>query len=197
MLDLNKLIDQFFRDYLPENPQIEIYNEFSFQHELGIFLRCILKNYKIQFERNIKKDNVLNPEAKETIKKEMDILIFNQDFSEKYAIELKFPNNGMVPETMLHFVKDIKFMEEVKALGFTATACVSLVDDSNFYTFSKNSKIDGIYQFFRGEAKLLEKSIEKPTGDSKYTINLSGAYQIKWIVADKRNPLRKYYVVQI
>ena len=34
--------------------KIEVYNEFSLQHELGIFLRNKLTNYKIQFERNTK-----------------------------------------------------------------------------------------------------------------------------------------------
>lgn len=37
-----------------ENGSIEIYNEFSLQHELGIFLRNHFPNYRIQFERNTK-----------------------------------------------------------------------------------------------------------------------------------------------
>jgi hypothetical protein len=32
---------------------IEIYNEFSLQHELGIYLRGSLNNKKVQFERNV------------------------------------------------------------------------------------------------------------------------------------------------
>lgn len=32
---------------------IEIYNEFSLQHELGLFLRNQLKGCKVQFERNV------------------------------------------------------------------------------------------------------------------------------------------------
>jgi hypothetical protein len=31
--------------------QVEIYNEFSFQHELGIFLRNCMTDKKVQFER--------------------------------------------------------------------------------------------------------------------------------------------------
>lgn len=33
--------------------EIEIYNEFSLQHELGIFLRASLPGCKVQFERNV------------------------------------------------------------------------------------------------------------------------------------------------
>lgn len=33
--------------------EIEIYNEFSLQHELGIFLRNLMQNHKVQFERNV------------------------------------------------------------------------------------------------------------------------------------------------
>lgn len=42
----------------------------------------------------------------------MDIVIYNE--SEKYAIELKYPQNGQYPEQMFSCVKDIKFMEELR-----------------------------------------------------------------------------------
>lgn len=42
-----------------ENKNIEIYNEFSLQHELGIYLRNNLQIGKIQFERNISYFNLL------------------------------------------------------------------------------------------------------------------------------------------
>ena len=47
-----KMIEEFF-EYLCEN-ELEIYNEFSFQHELGIFLRYKLrKEYGGElYERN-------------------------------------------------------------------------------------------------------------------------------------------------
>lgn len=41
-----------FPSYVGEK-EIELYNEFSLQHELGIFLRNELKEYVVQFERNI------------------------------------------------------------------------------------------------------------------------------------------------
>ncbi len=47
-------VENLFLDFMSliEDDKIEIYNEFSLQHELGIFLREKLVDYKIQFERN-------------------------------------------------------------------------------------------------------------------------------------------------
>lgn len=118
MLNLSPYIIDFF-NYAKTN-EIDLYNEFSLQHELGIYLRNVLSEYKVQFERNISFFTTDN----NTIKKEIDISIFSEDKDEKYAIELKFPNNGQHPEQMYSFVKDVKFMEEVKERGFTKTAAV-------------------------------------------------------------------------
>lgn len=79
MLEIRQLLEDFFLYVQSKN--IEIYNEFSL-HELGIFLRKKLPHYRIQFERNV---SYFTPDNK-TIKKEIDITIFNDDKSEKYAI---------------------------------------------------------------------------------------------------------------
>ena len=139
LLNLKNLVKGFFSYIEAEN--IELYNEFSFQHELGIFLRRELEGYTIQFERNVSYFSISN----QTIKKEIDISIFNKDKSERYAIELKHPLNGQYPEQMYSFVKDIKFMEELKENGFTKTAVVVLVSDRPFYQGRSNQ---GIYRYF-------------------------------------------------
>ncbi|MCT8674272.1 hypothetical protein KZ349_09990, partial [Glaesserella parasuis] len=76
MLDIESLVNDFF-SYLKYKEDIEIYNEFSFQHELGIFLREKLnendKDYKIQFERNVKDFGYIPKDKNE--KKEIDIVI--------------------------------------------------------------------------------------------------------------------------
>ena len=51
-MDIKFYIKNFLTKVL--NEEIEVYNEFSLQHELGIYLRKILPNFKIQFERNVK-----------------------------------------------------------------------------------------------------------------------------------------------
>ena len=70
---------------------IEIYNGFSLQNELGIFLRDQLPGYKVQFERNTKFFEI----SGET-KHEIDIVVFNDE--ERYAIELKYSVNGQYLE---------------------------------------------------------------------------------------------------
>ena len=97
---MKTFIEEFFKEAIENN--IEIYNEFSLQHELGIFLRNSLPEYKVQFERNISFFGISG-----TIKKEIDIVIYNDN--EKHAIELKYPVNGQYPETMFSFIKDIIF----------------------------------------------------------------------------------------
>jgi len=186
LLNLRQLVDDFF--LFVQSKSIEIYNEFSLQHELGIFLREKLPDYRIQFERNV---SYFTPDNK-TIKKEIDITIFNEDKSEKYAIELKCPLNGQYPEQMYSFVKDIKFMEELKNRGFTRTAAVALVSDRPFYEGRNN---EGIYKFFREEYSVYG-CIFKPTGvgKNKDYITLSGRYNFIWQALNKG---RKYYIIEI
>ncbi|WP_303861898.1 hypothetical protein [Alkalibaculum bacchi] len=45
MLRLKALVQDFFKSVTKQN--IDIYNEFSLQHELGIFLREALPTYKV------------------------------------------------------------------------------------------------------------------------------------------------------
>lgn len=191
MLNLEQYIKSFFDD-IKNNNEIEIYNEFSFQHELGIFLRERLKDkgYKIQFERNVKFFDYFPKERNE--KKEIDIVV--SDDNEKYAIELKFANetNGQHPEKMFSFINDIYFMETVKTQceGFVQNYCVTFVEDELFYT---GKKIDGIYAYFRNGEKI-SGDIEKPTGEKKFKIRIKNAYQIKW---EDLCDNKKFYIVKI
>ncbi|MEI6746325.1 MAG: hypothetical protein WCL34_10210, partial [Methylococcaceae bacterium] len=98
------------------NGTIEIYNEFSLQHELGIFLRgqSTFSNMKVQFERPVPFfgcDETL-------VKKEIDIAIYSEDAEgdqvKEAILELKFPRKGQYPEQMFSFCKDICFCEQLK-----------------------------------------------------------------------------------
>lgn len=166
-MNLKKLIEEFM-DLIAED-KVEIYNEFSLQHELGIFLRAKLNGYKVQFERNIKYFGITG-----TIKHEIDIVVYNE--TKKYAIELKYPLNGQYPEQMFSFIKDIRFMEELKAAGFDSTYCLTLVQHKSFYSGQKQ---DGIYAYFRGQEPI-HGEIRKPTGDKDEMIKVVGSYRINW-----------------
>ena len=178
---IKELVYRFMN--LVENGHIEVYNEFSLQHELGIFLRNQLVGYKVQFERNAKHFGI-----SETVKHEIDIVVFNN--AERYAIELKYPLNGQYPEQMYSFVKDIAFMEQLAEAGFEGAYCITLVNDKNFYS---GKKTDGIYSYFRTNA-MLGGIIEKPTGKSEETIELKKSYSIKW---EGLTTKMKYYIVDI
>lgn len=164
------------------NGEIEIYNEFSFQHEMGIFLRDKCKGYKVQFERNARFFNI-----QRTIKHEIDIVVYND--VERYAIELKYPLNGQYPEQMFSFIKDVRFMEEVKAAGFDHTYALTLVEDERFYSGIKQ---DGIYAFFRGDKKI-HGIVEKPTGSKREEINIDGTYKVEW----RHCGSGKFYLIKI
>lgn len=199
MKNLEKLmiseIKETIIEFLEYSKKIEfsnIYNEFSLQHELGIYLRRYLKdnykdNYKVEFERNIN-FFITDVDKKKFEKKEIDIVIYSKDQKEKYAIEIKHPLNGQYPEQMFSFIKDLEFLEKLKLNGFNGTLSLVLVKDKLFY---EGKKVEGIYQFFRRNEPL-KGTIEKPTGDNKNFIKLEGSYTINWIELEKKY---KYYIL--
>ncbi len=139
----------------------------------------------MQFERNTKFFNISG-----TIKKEIDIVVYNE--TERFAIELKYPLNGQYPEQMYSFVKDIKFMEEVKEKGFTQTYVVALVKDKPFYEGNNNN---GIYSIFRDRFFVSDK-IFKPTGNfkNKEFVQINGSYKFEWIDCMVNH---KYYCIRL
>lgn len=173
--------------------KLEIYNEFSLQHELGIFLRNALPGYRVEFERNVSYFNI-----SETVKKEIDIVIYKEndkgEKTDKYAIELKFPRNGQYPEQMYSFIKDIKFMEQLSGARFEKTYCLTLVDDNKFYS-NNNLKTDGIYGYFRDKKQIAAK-IERPTGNTGNFIELDKTYTITWeeLENEKFEDWRYYFI---
>ena len=168
---MKKIINKF-TDLIAKG-QIEVYNEFSLQHELGIFLRDHFKAFKVQFERNV--SFFFNKREKFT-KKEIDICIFSPDKKQLFCtFELKYPRNGQYPEQMFSFCKDLVFVEEMKTSGFQETYVLILADDHLFY----EGPGDGIYSYFRSGRKL-NGSIKKPTGKKDSKIYIKGEYTINW-----------------
>ena len=139
---------------------MEIYNEFSFQHELGIHLRNRLPEFKVEFERNVTQFGF---EKSKFVKREIDIsIIGRQSGNLEGVIELKYPRNGQVPETMFSFCKDISFLEQLQSAGFNQCIFVSLADDPLFYS----GQCEGISGLFRGVERI-HGTIQKPTGKKR------------------------------
>jgi len=112
---------------------IEIYNEFSLQHELGVYLRNNLDECKVQFERNVSYFDMAKADFE---KKEIDIAITSKASGDYLsAIELKFPRNGQVPESMFSFCKDIAFLEQLVTSGFQSAYFLAFADHPLFWFY--------------------------------------------------------------
>jgi len=175
---------KLFFDKIKEN-KIDVYNELSLQHELGIYLRNQIGDYKIEFERNVAHFGF---DKTQFIKRETDISVYIHKFLH-VAIELKYPRNGQVPEQMFSFVKDLKFLEQLTAEGFRKGYLIILTDEPLFYT----GKNKGIYSYFRSK-KTITGTFRKPTGKKDETIQLSNEYIASW--EDLKSNL-KYCVLEV
>ncbi len=173
MVDLPLFLRRFF--HRVASGSVEIYNEFSLQHEVGCYLRTVLPaEFKVQFERPTEFFGI---EHRSLEKKEIDITIFSHNRAEKVAIELKFPRNGQYPEQMFKACQDIRFLEQLCDAGFTQGVFVMVADEEGFY--SPKVRNDGIYRFFRSGHPLGD-SIQKPTGRKDHVLTFRGTYRIRW-----------------
>lgn len=175
-------ITHFFK-YAQEEG-IELYNEFSLQHELGVFLREKMPKHKIQFERNV--DTIFTAKEIEKIeegmvKSEIDITILNPDGTTYATIELKYPRKKQYPVQMYAFIEDIKFAEQLQRLGFHHTYCVVLVDDDVFYqpTGRVGTKYEELYKCFREKFNVPSR-FSFPIPKKVFPIELNKAYKIDW-----------------
>jgi hypothetical protein len=172
VLDLSRRIDEFFD--LVAQERVEIYNEFSLQHELGVHLRSVLpRRFKVQFERPV---GFFDIKAQGLPKKEIDISVFAEGQGERVAIELKFPRNGQYPEQMFSACRDMAFLEELVRHGFNAGFFVIAADDPLFY---RGPGQDGIYACFRA-GRPIHGNIRKPTGARDESLCLAGSYALSW-----------------
>jgi hypothetical protein len=152
---------------------IDIYNEFSLQHELGIFLRGQLIDCKVQFERNV---SDFKFDKSGFVKKEIDLVVTSPAGERLSAIELKYPRNGQVPESMFGFCKDISFLEQLVSSGFQSGYFLAVVDDKLFYSGSS----EGIYGLFRGGIPITG-TITKPTGAKDSSVTINNSYKASWV----------------
>ena len=182
-----------------ENYEYNIYNEISLQHELGKYIENL--GYKVLYEKNMY-DNKKKELEKDHdwVKKEVDLVIIKGD--EKYAIELKFSKgeNARTPENMYDFIKDIRFMEQVKEYRKFKNVYNFIIANSQKYYNSELNKNEStckynIYGMFRKETvdknnrkyfiprhpDNKEQRYCKPTGKEKgVEFVLSTEYSGKW-----------------
>ena len=173
-----KQIVQNFASKVAEG-RIEIYNEFSLQHEFGIHLRSKFPSMKVQFERHA--SFFFSQANLKFIKKEIDITIFSTDKSQIEAVfELKFPRNGQYPEQMFSFCKDICFVEQLKKqdLGQLISSFLLTIDSSmkDILTVSTGS--------FVVEKSCMGMFKSQPAKKNE-SLTINGRYSITWHPAGK------------
>lgn len=218
---MKKLLEEFMHLKQTNGVDILVYNEISLQLELGLYLRQ--NGYTVRFERNI--GEYVKKDTSDFVKKEIDIVAYKkgnnesettltEKSAEKIAIELKFPRNGQYPEQMFSFIKDIKFMEQVKNAvckegKFTETYVLTLVDNKNFYLSNRGK--NEIYSYFRKNGSDIQipkdKDIIKPTGNKEECketikqIKLNNQYESTWKRPDatwldsKTDTEYRYYII--
>ena len=152
---------------------VEIYNEFSLQHELGFYLRTRLAGCKVQFERNVSHFKLAKTDF---VKREIDISVLSATGERLSAIELKYPRNGQVPESLYSFCKDIAFLEQLVLAGFRSAYFLAVADDKLFYSGAS----EGIYGLFRNGVPITG-TISKPTGAKNTTVSILGSYTASWL----------------
>jgi len=172
MPDIQTCIQKFFEKHVRCEP---IYNEFSLQHEMGIFFRSELgSGLRVQFERPVAFFDLTPSEAGERFeKKEIDIAIFSvngsgQTVNKVAVIELKYPRRGQYPEQMFSVCADIRFLEQLVSApnGFEEGFSVFVADDNLFFRGTREE--GSIYTHFRqadSDANTpITGQIRKPTG---------------------------------
>ena len=149
--------EEFMTEFFKSLSLNSLYNEISFQFELGKFIKQKYKNYKVEYERNItnkkieldenikrnillNKNHILLNNDNKRYKKEIDIFIYKPDLSEKYAIELKFPSStDGYTNANKKFIEDIEFVNFIKdnCKNFKGTYCINIARHKNLYSGGK------------------------------------------------------------
>jgi len=163
-----------FLDNIRKN-KIKIYSESNLECKLAQQLMLDFPDFIVETQINVREFG-LNKSL--LMKKEMDIVIYNQDKSIKYEIELKYPTtkrNRAYPDNLKKVIEDIKFTEQLRENGFTDTYFLVITDDEKVYGTTgptgRQLTTDGIYEYFR-----VEKEITGNINDYE----IKGHYQIKW-----------------
>ena len=168
-------VEDAARKFLKNIYKKDISNEAEFQFELASFIKDNIPGSIIYFERSYRSFGI---EDSNFVKKEIDLVI-QKDDGTLSAIELKYPKNGRVPETMYDFIKDIKFLEQLaESKKFKRNLFLVITSDKKFWS----GKSKTIYAYFRGnEAHIPKTSINKPTGQKRdASIKLDNKYRAEW-----------------
>lgn len=174
--------------------EVEIYNEFSLQHEFGVWLRARIGDptIKIQFERPASFFGI----GKRLTKREIDLSCFTTPADTRLAMEFKFPRAGQAPIQMFKFCQDVAFLEELvlKEKRFPFGCALIVADDPDFYRGTRHQP-NTIYASYR-DGVPLKGRIEKSTGKEEPPVELLREYRIEWRPVQGAREMR-YALLQV
>ena len=180
-------LEEFFQRVVVD--EVDLYNEAIFQHELGFFLRNKLLGWKIHLERNI---TYLGLSKAEFTKKEIDLLLESPE-GRKVVIELKAPIDQKLarPVTVFHWIEDLKFLEQLKEVGFEVYS-IFLTNEKGY--FSSGGNTGPLLRDFRrgviaGSYDKHNKTIQK-----QKSITLKNQYQFEW---SNLSEGLKYFIISV
>lgn len=184
-MNIPDLVAEFFRYAVRE--RLDFYNEPCAQLELAIFLRRHLPAHRVQLERPI---TGFTPIRAPGTKKEIDICLLDAAGGPDVAIEIKYPRNGRIPETIFDYCKDIEFCEALCSAGFRRGYALFVTADRGFFSGRETA---GIYGSFRSGLPI-QGSFSNPTGKRERRCSIAGMYALKWLDA---HPQHRYALVEV
>lgn len=154
MFDFRKEIEDCLKNLCNTNNKEQNFQGRLYAH----FLQFEKEGYVVEMETNVHDDHItFFPKDVPYEKKEIDLLIYKKDYSERYAAELKwiYHQNGSGNWTHLDnlpsFEKDVRFVRQLKKeVGFTSTCAVVVYDDdkskqTRLRTNRKNKEVEEEY----------------------------------------------------
>ena len=136
MIDFNKEIENCLKSLRNSNNK-----EQNFQGRLyAYFLKFEEYGYVVEMETNIK--DIPNTNSALFVKKEIDLLIYKHDYSEKYAAELKWTYDPGFHylDKLEEYKKDVIFVNQLVQLADFDETCSVVVIDTNPQHLSKLRK---------------------------------------------------------
>jgi len=196
ILKFSAAIEGFF-DFARKN-DLEIYNEFALQFELSFYLRETLgKGFKINLERNISYLGLQN----DLVKKEIDILVLDDiaSLNNVIVVELKaiIDQNTTRPINIFNWVKDLKFLEQLKSAGVGKCYSLFVTNNEKLWTetfkYRSNTKLRLLPDFRSRKIYGTYSTHATPNKNNK-TISLDSEYTFKWkkFVREQR-----YFLIEI
>lgn len=185
-------VSKYLFSYLKNISLDKVYNEASFQFDLGLYLRN--NGFKVEFEVNISSLSIYDPKIR-YFKHEIDLLVYIEDQIDS-IIELKAPmmkRHYLKPKeskqgftaSIKAWEKDIKFLDQIKSKKINAFS-IFLTDDPSYYVSKRITK-SNLNSFRQSEL------INVTNNDNGRVINCKP----DWIYKDNDSKEYDFFIIEL